>query len=253
MDSKKRFSDRVANYVKARPGYPKKVVELLQVECGLTRESVVADVGSGTGILARLFCENGNPVYGVEPNEEMRQAGELHLAEFSNFVSVNGSAELTTLPGTSMDFITAGQAFHWFDKKEARHEFLRILKPNGWAVLVWNNRKLEGSAVAEGYEQLAVDYGTDYQEVKHLDSETPLTFEQFFGHSEFKFTQFANPQKFDREGLVSRILSASYMPGVGHPRHVALLDAIYRLFDEHQRNGVLELENDTHVYYGQMS
>src|SRR4051812_26588364 len=101
----RRFSSRVENYVKYRPSYPAEVVELLAAECGLTPTALVADVGSGTGLLAELFLKNGNHVFGVEPNREMREAGERLLGSYANFTSVNGTAEATTLPDRSVDMI----------------------------------------------------------------------------------------------------------------------------------------------------
>ena len=139
-DPTKRFSDRVEMYVKYRPHYPTAVLACLQEECGLTETAVIADIGSGTGILTKLFLDNGNRVYGVEPNDEMREAAESYLADYAKFVSVNGRSEATTLPDHSVEFITAGQAFHWFQWQETKAEFKRILKPNGIVALVWNER-----------------------------------------------------------------------------------------------------------------
>src|SRR3954447_4559397 len=126
-DPTRRFSNRVEDYIKYRPNYPRALVRLLEAECGMTGASVIADVGSGTGILSELFLKNGNRVYGVEPNREMREAGERLLASYTNFVSVDGRAEATTLDDASVDFVTAGQAFHWFDPPRTRREFVRVL------------------------------------------------------------------------------------------------------------------------------
>lgn len=82
-----RFSDRVENYVRYRPTYPREVIACLKKNCGLTKEALVADVGSGTGILTKLFLENGNRVFAIEPNREMREAAEKLLAEEENFMN----------------------------------------------------------------------------------------------------------------------------------------------------------------------
>lgn len=116
QDSTQRFSTRVANYIKYRPLYPPAVLETLGQRCGLTDRSIIADVGSGTGILAEMFLRNGNTVYGVEPNREMREAGERLLVDYPNFHSIDGTAEATALEDGNVDFVTAGQAFHWFNK-----------------------------------------------------------------------------------------------------------------------------------------
>jgi ubiquinone/menaquinone biosynthesis C-methylase UbiE len=253
MNTTLRFSDRVENYVKARPSYPAEVVSLLETKCGLTRESVVTDVGCGTGLLAKLFCDYGCRVVGVEPNQPMREAGRAYLSSYPNFEMVEGTAEVLPLPGTSADFITAGQAFHWFNQKEARHEFMRILKPNGWAALVWNDRDLEQTGVGHAYEQLLETFGIDYAEVKHQGKETPATFERFFGNSSVTEATFRNAQHLDYDSFVARILSSSYMPQVGHPKYAPMMEAAERLFREHSKKDQLTMEYRTKVYYGQMS
>src|SRR5215218_5273176 len=191
-----RFSTRVADYVKYRPGYPPSVLCLLEGECGLDSGSAVADVGSGTGILSELFLKNGNRVYGVEPNREMREAGERLLSSYTNFVSLDGRAEATTLEDTSVDFVTAGQAFHWFDPPHARREFMRILRPGGWVVLVWNDRRTTGTPFLEDYERLLLEYGTDYAAVsaKYMEESALST---LFGATEPRTASFDNEQVFD--------------------------------------------------------
>ena len=166
-DSTQRFTGRVEDYARHRPAYPPELLELLRRECGLTKDTVVADVGSGTGILARLSLDNGNRVIAVEPNDEMRRAGELLLSGHGRFESVTGTAEATTLPQRSVDLITAGQAFHWFDPGAARKEFARVLKPGGKVVLVWNDRRKRGGPFLEAYEGLLETYANDYAEVEH--------------------------------------------------------------------------------------
>jgi ubiquinone/menaquinone biosynthesis C-methylase UbiE len=157
-DSTERFSSRVEHYVRYRPGYPPEVLELLKSECGLTADSVIADVASGTGIFTRLLLENGNRVFGVEPNDDMRRAGEEFLAGYPRFTSVAGTAEATTLADHSVDLVTAAQAAHWFNFEKARREFVRILKSGGWTVLLWNDRRIEATAFLRDYEQLVLTY-----------------------------------------------------------------------------------------------
>lgn len=247
-----RFSSRVENYVRYRPGYPTAVVECLTDACGLRRDSLVVDVGSGTGLLLELFLRNGNRVYGVEPNREMRAAGERLLKDYDNFVSVDGRAEATTLDDACADFVTAGQAFHWFDIEGARAEFRRILKPEGFVVLVWNERRVGGSPFSAAYEQLLKTYGTDYERVAHRYAGDDLV-QPFFGAQEFSLKTFANRQVFDFEGLKGRMLSASYTPEPGHPDYQPMLDELRLIFDEHQSGGAVVIEYDTKVFYGRLA
>ena len=159
-----RFSNRVENYVKYRPGYPPEMLDFFRDELNLQKSSVIADIGSGTGISARLFLENGNKVFGVEPNEPMREAAEEFLQDFPNFESINGTAENTTLADKSVDFITAAQAFHWFDKVKVPLEFRRILRDNGHIVLIWNKRAIDSNDFLRDYENFLLEFGTDYEQ-----------------------------------------------------------------------------------------
>ncbi len=250
IDSTRRFSSRVENYIKYRPGYPADVLDLLREKCGLTSNSHVADIGSGTGILTELFLRNGHRVFAVEPNREMREAAERLLGKYPNFTSVSGAAETTTLPDQSVDFITASQAFHWFDREQSRREFLRILKPGGWTVLIWNERNLT-SPFAKAYELLLRTYGTDYEEVNHQHTDARVI-GPFFGANGYEQACFPNEQIFDWEGLKGRLLSSSYAPEPGHPKHIPMLEALNALFSGHQTDGKVVFEYDTLVYYGRL-
>ena len=249
-NAKERFSNRVENYIRYRPGYPDGIVPLLQTKCGLRADSVIADIGSGTGILSRIFLVNGNTVFGVEPNKEMREAAERLLRSWTGFKSVDGSAEATTLATRSVHLAMAGQAFHWFDREACRREFARILRPKGWVVLIWNDRKTEATAFLRDYEQLLHTYATDYAKVDHKRIDEQVL-QAFFQGTPAKAV-LPNFQQFDFEGLRGRLLSSSYVPEHGEPGHAEMLTALRRLFDEHQHEGQVTIEYDTLVYYGQL-
>ncbi len=251
-DPTARFSTRVSDYVKYRPGYPPAVVRLLESECGLAPTSEVADVGSGTGLLSELLLRNGNRVYGVEPNREMREAGEQVLAAHTNFVSVDGRAEATTLEDACVDFVVAGQAFHWFDPAGARREFLRILRPEGWVVLAWNDRRTSGTPFLEDYERLLLEYGTDYREVsaKYMEESSLAT---LYGGAEVRTRTFDNEQVFDFEGLRGRLASSSYAPQPGHPKHEPMMRELESVFRRHERGGRVVVGYDTKVFYGRLA
>ncbi|HWD93977.1 MAG TPA: class I SAM-dependent methyltransferase [Verrucomicrobiae bacterium] len=250
-DPTRRFSSRVENYVRFRPGYPKEILELLEAECGMTKNSVIADIGSGTGKLAELFLANGNRVFGVEPNPDMRAAGERLLNGFSNFTSVAANAEETSLPQACADFVTAGQAFHWFDRERCRKEFARILKPGGWIVLIWNDRQTAATAFLAAYENLLKTYATDYAKVDHKQIDDEVV-RKFFSHAPVK-KSFPSFQEFDFEGLKGRLLSSSYAPEVGQRGHAEMLRDLKILFDTHQENGRVRFIYDTVVYYGTLT
>lgn len=247
LNPTQRFSNRVDNYVKYRPSYPTAVLDCLRDECGLESTSVVADIGSGTGILARLFLQNGNQVIGIEPNKEMRQAGEAYLAEFDQFTSVNGTAEATTLPDDSVDFVTAGQAAHWFDREKSLPELQRILRPGGFVVLVWNTMNFDATPFMQGYGQL-------YQ--RYL-SNKPERNDELRGHvvaylgEETQMRLFPRKWSYDLAGLTGGLLSSSYAPLAGDPRHEPMLTELGDLFAANEVNGRIQVLYTTELYFRQ--
>ncbi|MFL6207416.1 MAG: class I SAM-dependent methyltransferase [Pyrinomonadaceae bacterium] len=245
-----RFDSRVQNYIAYRPKYPAAVAEFLKDELKLSAASVVADVGSGTGILSELLLQTGCTVFGVEPNAAMRVAAEELLQAYPNFKSMTGTAEATTLADASVDFVTAGQAFHWFDADGARREFKRILKDGGPVVLVWNMRRTDSTPFLREYEQLLREFGTDYAQVncEQLPEERIAS---FFG-GDYALRSFDNFQVFDYAGVRGRLLSSSYVPLAGQPAHEPMLAALRHLFDSHQREGRVTIEYDTKLYYGRL-
>lgn len=246
-----RFSNRVENYVRYRPGYPAEVLELLRNFCGLSLDAVVADIGSGTGKLTELLLQSGARVFGVEPNPEMRRAGERFLGANLRFTSVAATAEETSLPDNCADLIVVGQAFHWFDRERSRAEFGRILKPGGWVVLIWNDRRTEGKPFLAAYEALLREFATDYEQVNHRNIDL-VALRQFFG-TELKMGKFPYAQHFDFEGLKGRLLSSSYAPEAGQPKHEAMLARLRDIFGAHQQGGRVAFDYDTLVYYGQLA
>jgi SAM-dependent methyltransferase len=245
-----RFSSRVETYVRFRPSYPPGVIDVLRDECGLSRESVIADVASGTGLLTRLLLQNGNRVFGVEPNPDMRRAGEEYLAGFPNFTSVAGTAESTTLPDHAVDLITSAQAAHWFKREEALKEFQRILKPSCYLALVFNDRQVKGSVFADDYEELVVKYGTDYSEVQRLGR--IFEGDEFFAPFKCEKRTLPNHQVLNYPALEGRLLSSSYAPQAGDPSHEPMLADLRRMFDKHQRGGRVRMEYDTNIYFGKL-
>jgi ubiquinone/menaquinone biosynthesis C-methylase UbiE len=251
VDSINRFTTRVEDYARFRPSYPRSVLDLLKAHCGLTEASVVADVGSGTGIFSEMILRNGNTVFGVEPNAQMRSSAEKLLGNFQQFISVDGAAEETTLRSHSIDIVTAAQAFHWFDRTRARVEFARILKPHGWVALVWNERRLDSTPFLRAFEKLLLQYGTDYQKIRHENVTGQIA--DFFPAQGFRRESFENIQTFDFEGLLRRVRSASYTPEPDNPSFDPMIASLREIFEEHQQRGTIAFEYDTSVYYGELS
>ena len=245
-----RFSNRVENYRRYRPGYPPEVLECLRQNCGLRPQSVIADIGSGTGLLSELFLRDGNRVHAVEPNQAMRAAAEEALGSYANFISVAGAAEATTLPAASMDFVIAAQAFHWFDRERARREFERVLKPAGWLGLAWNER-LTSSPFLAAYEEMVGRHSSEYKQVDHRNV-TDEVVAGFYRPGSCAQAQFHNHQEFDFAGYRGRLLSSSYVPGEGQPGFAEFIREAERIFAEYARAGRVRIEYLTRLYYGRL-
>jgi len=248
-DNTKRFSDRVDNYVKYRPGYPDEVITYLQKEANLAGDTVVADIGSGTGIFTNLLLNKGYKVYAVEPNEAMQQAAKQQLGANENFIPVDGAAEATTLKANSVDLIVCAQAFHWFNDGRTHIEFKRILKHGGHAALIWNNRQADTGEFSKAYENLLKQDAIDYNKVNHRNI-NEIDFKGFFSNGEYKAVKFSNEQAFDEAGLMGRAFSSSYVPAENATGGKKFRQLLKALFDKYNKNGKVSFHYQTEVYFG---
>lgn len=249
MDATRRFSDRVADYVKFRPGYPDSVFSALTTRLPPELPRVAADIGAGTGIFSRGLLAHGFEVFGVEPNPEMRAAAESALATEARFHSNGGRADATALPGSSVALVTAAQSFHWFEPEQCRREWQRILMPRGIVGVVWNQRRL-GSAFMQSYEA-AMQLLKEYDEVNRTQRDRGAV-ARLFGEQTFETLEYTHQQTFDWEGLRGRVLSSSYVPKPGAPGHEQLLSEVRRAYDAHQRDGKVQFDYVTRLHVGRL-
>jgi SAM-dependent methyltransferase len=247
----KRFTDRVDNYVKYRPGYPDAVIKTLQGECNLSANSIVADVGSGTGIFTGLLLKNGFKVYAVEPNAAMQQAAKQQYNDNENFIATDGTAEATTLAANSIDLIVCAQAFHWFNDGRTRVEFKRILKDSGHVALIWNNRLADADDFSVAYENMLKKDSIDYNKVNHRNIKD-IDFKAFFKDGDYKFIKFVNEQIFDETGLMGRAFSSSYIPAEGTLEGEKFRRLLKAVFDKHNKDGKVSFSYQTEIYLGKV-
>lgn len=177
------FTNAATYYVKSRPGYPDQIIELLKNKCGLKAGDSIADIGSGTGVFTQLLLENNFKIYAIEPNAKMREQAEKNLSNFQNFMSIDGTAESTGLEDHCVDGIACATAFHWFDRSKAKKEFKRILKNEGWCLLIWNIRLAEASPLMREYENILIKYGIGYKNAKDRSKKFYKLFIVFFIYS----------------------------------------------------------------------
>lgn len=246
-----RFSRVADNYARYRPRYSAELIPFLSSACGLKPDHKVADIGCGTGLLAESFLENGNIVYGVEPNDNMRAWAEKRLGSNPLFNSIVGTAEDTTLESGSVNFVTAGQAFHWFNHVPAKEEFRRILVPDGWLVLAWNwvnySHATEFLTVFKHFWQKYLDPRPIPEKPKR-----PEYIDRFFGEGNLQEEFLNNYQENDWETLRGWILSASTSPKPDDSQYPYLLADLEDLFGRYQENGLVTITYRTIVVYGRL-
>jgi SAM-dependent methyltransferase len=247
MDSTERFSDRVENYARFRPHYPEALIRFLAEL--LPPPAVVADIGSGTGILSAQLLRSGYTVLAVEPNAPMRQEAERQLAENPAFHSVAGTAEATTLAAGAAQAVTCAQSFHWFDRGRCRLEFQRILREPSVVLLIWNERISEGPM--EEYDRILQESIPDYCGVSRRNV-TISDISQFFAPALCEVVNFSNNQRLDREAFLGRVLSSSYVPNIGKPGHETLMEKFRKFFEDHAKDGRIECRYETRVYVARL-
>lgn len=253
MSNTDRFTGKTAQYVQYRPHYSEQVIQHLFDHIGLINDDIVADVGAGTGIFTKELLEKGLQVVAVEPNEEMRQAliGQLVALNGSALQVSAGSAERTELAANSVNHIICAQSFHWFDPVKTRGEFMRILKPKGQVVLLWNQRDIHSSSFMEGYEALFMKYGQDYDKVIHkLVNQQSLA--PFYGGKSPHYSFYPLEQRLDYESLIGRIQSSSFSLKEDDPRFKEYNEDIQALFEANQQNGFVQMRYRTDIYWGSL-
>jgi SAM-dependent methyltransferase len=252
FDPKRVFSTQVNNYIKYRNGYPVEMLNTLIKGCRLSPNWHVADIGSGTGLLARLFLEFGCTVTGVEPNEEMCVAGEQLLTGYPGFSSLLGSAEETGLADASVDLVSAGMAFHWFDVPRARSEFRRILTPDGWVALVWHRMLTGPDPFMQTYTDLVLEYSPGWTETLRRDHPgISLDLPGFFG-GDYHRSTFPVHQFLDWNGLYGRTLSIAHIPQPEDTARLSMITRLRSIFDQYQNNGQVAIYYETELYYGHL-
>jgi SAM-dependent methyltransferase len=252
MDTKELFSGKVDNYIKYRPSYPVEAIDFIYNKTGLTKESIIAETGSGPGTFTEYLLKRGNTVYAVEPNEDMRKTAEKTLSSYKNFHSINGSSENTELEDRSVHFIVSAQAFHWFDRVKAKKEFKRIIKPHGKVILIWNKRVTEASDVMKGYEAFLADNIKDYEERATHRKLKDNHFRDFFKDGDYEKTVFSHRKMMSFEELKGLFLSLSYSPRYGDKNYESLIEKLKELFEKYKTDNIIFFEYITVIYTGEI-
>jgi len=251
LDPIKRFTGRAENYDKYRPTYPKEIILELKSKINMTPDKIIVEIGSGTGKLTKILLEEGYTVYGVEPNDEMRELAERSFRDSSKFISINGRAENTTIDDDFADFIIIAQAIHWFKPIETLREFHRILKPEGKIAIIWNQRDIEGSNLQKRYEEILLTYSPEYRNMPHRNLDQ-LKIREYIEPSSMREYKCKFSQNLSFSDMKGRLDSTSYVPKQDDPNYTSLIKELREMFDSFQKNELLEFPYITRLLYGNL-
>ena len=251
MDSKEKFNDKVSEYRKYRPDYPSEFINYLIKDVGIHGDAILADIGAGTGILTQQLGNKVKKIWAVEPNRQMGRACQEYCSDLGNFTLVGGSAEETGLPNQSVDYITAAQAFHWFDKGKTKSEFQRILKSHGKVILVWNSREPESELISEN-EKILKNICPEYKGFSDGSTISPNAYDDFFKNGQCEYKVFGNDRFLTLESFIGGSLSASYAPRRTDDNYPLFVKALTDLFNRYSKQGKMLLPYQTRSYVGQL-
>lgn len=228
--------------------YPVDILKVLSKICGFSRDKTIADIGCGTGILSGLFLQNGNEVVCVDPNRQMIERAKQRLSRFRNVSYLEAFAESTGIAENSVDIISVGQAFHWFNREGAGREFRRILKDDGTVVLIWNDMIKSVGTFSDEYDRICGTFCPGYHKSDSgiLKDEAIIGFfNSFLGKYEFP-----NIHHFDLDGILKKFESTSYAITPECPNYAKMRKELENAFTRYERRGVVEMLYKTIMYVG---
>jgi ubiquinone/menaquinone biosynthesis C-methylase UbiE len=238
------FQAVAGEYERARPDYPAEAVDRLIQELEVGRAARVLDIGAGTGKLTRMLMPTGARLVGLDPVEAMRRT---LAATLPGLPVVGGTAEAMPFRDEAFDAVVAAQAFHWFEGEAALQEAHRVLKQSGRLGLLWNLRDETEPWVSRLTEII------DRYESGAPRERTGRWRQAFSASTAFGTLhrlRFRHQQRLDREGLVERVASMSFIAILPPDHHQQVLDEVRRLADEvADDRGQVLLPYNTDLYW----
>lgn len=238
------FDGKAEVYARYRPDYAPQAIDAILAIAGLNKHSTIADLGAGTGMLARHFADRVGRVFAIEPNAEMRAVARSSLRRFTSLRVLDGTAQATGLPDRSVDAVTAGRAIQWFDPVPSRTEMQRILRPGGWLIVVRTplTDAYSSAAIARLHDERISHHEKDRRH--HQPQADPV---DYFGDDNYIRLAYPCEAHESWPEFFGRVQSLSPSPRPDEPKYGEFARVAREIFDSGAVNGVLRLEYTTEV------
>lgn len=237
------FDNKIKEYAIGRPPYPADILTVMK-ELDINKQSTIADIGAGTGILTHMLGGLECDILAIEPNEHMLEECKVYCKDVTNIKMIKAPAEETSLMEHSVDVITIAQAFHWFDKKRCKKEFRRILKENGSVVILWNDMQIN-SPLAMEYATLLNNYKV--KTTAAISNFDPDEEKLNFFEQEYTKVYYDNRHTVTEDSFIGGALSLSYTPSKLDLKYNDFVAELKRLFSKYQHNGSVTFHYKTEV------
>lgn len=246
-----KFTGKAKIYNKYRSSYANNCIEDIIKDRNISNQTIIADIGAGTGKLTEQFLEKGIKVIAVEPNKDMLNMARENLSKYGELIEFKEeAAEATKIENKSIDIIVVAQAFHWFDKELFKKECKRILKSDGLIAIMWNfidyKQELEGKIIDIHKKYTTLSFNAS--EEKKRDEEIA----EFFGENNYELKIYENNYLEDYERFLGKQLSMSYALKKEDEKYNEYIGAFKKLFDKYGKDGIIEVHNNTYCYFGKL-
>jgi SAM-dependent methyltransferase len=240
------FALAPADYERGRPMYPFEAVRRLVKELRIKPESTVLDLAAGTGKLTRLLAQLGSQIVAVEPVDEMR---ERLVETLPGVTALEGTAEEIPLDDESVDAVTVGQAFHWFDGDAALAEIHRVLRPGSRLGLIWNVKD-ESVDWVHQLAEIIEAYRGDAPRV--ASGAWKEAFERTELFTPIEKARFSFVHETDTATVVARVTSISFIAAMAPRVRERVVEQVHELLATHpdtRGQRVFPLRYRTGVYW----
>lgn len=153
-------------YDMLRPGYPEEIFQLLMEESHLNTDSLLLEIGAGTGKATVGFINKVAGIDCIEIESAMADILKDKTKGFNVNVSVEGFESWTKEREEQYDLIYSAQAFHWIDQDIKYKKCYELLSDQGKLGLFWYVSIFESDEMYDEIRSVFSKYNTGFTSAK---------------------------------------------------------------------------------------